>query len=343
MNRYLVFVVLALFIFGCIDFGGEKPKLNTTQNNTTVIVNVEPQKNVTIVINQTNQTETEQNQSSQVWSGPNYGYDPTANLGVYFIDACDYETGKSAAAILVKKGDFDMLIDGGSANSAPRVIEFLKSKGVDDIDVLVSSAEDPNRYAGLKKISDEFAVEEFWWNGQATTRDYMDTINYVSGKALNTTTVKALYSRELNGIKVEVLNPTKLQSDIYNDAIVLKLTDRSKSILLLSNIVGGGQGYIANKYPEMLKNIDVMEAPYYGLGSGTTIIGTFFQTCKPKTVVIEGCSDETGGPQSSTRLPFKTLMNQYGIDYLETYKNGTVKVSVVSLTNETADLGISTD
>lgn len=326
MNRFLLLGIL--LIFGCIDFGGQPA--NETGKNVSVIISVEPQKNVTVVINETKPPEN-QTTMPEEWKGPTYRYDPSANLGVYFIDACDYEAGRHAAAILVKKGDFDMLIDAGSAYSGV-VVDFLKTRGVDDIDVLASTAEDSGRYGGLKKVADEFEIEEFWWGGQATTSAYREATDYVMAKAKNSSIVSSGYKRELNGIKTEVLNPSVLTNDIYNDAIVLRAEDRGKIFLFLSDTLGGAQTYLANNQNEKIK-CDIMEAPYYGLGSGTAVIGVFLQTAKPGTVVINGCSDETAEKEGSTRLPFKRLMDQYGISYLETYKKGTIKATVVELNN----------
>ncbi len=328
MSRLLFLLLGMLLIFGCIDLGGQPA--NETGKNISVTINVEPQKNVTVIINETKPPEN-QTTAPEEWKGPTYRYDPSANLGVYFIDACDYEAGQHATAILVKKEDLDMLIDAGSQHSGA-VVDFLKTRGVDDIDVLVSTAEDSGRYGGLKKVADEFGVEEFWWSGQATTSAYREAVDYVMAKAKNSSIVSYGYKRELNGIKTEVLNPPVLTKDVYNDAVVLRVEDRGKIFLFLSDTLGGAQSYMANNQKEKIK-CNVMEAPYYGLGSGTAVIGVFLQTAKPGTVVINGCSDETAEKEGSTRLPFKRLMGQYGISYLETYKNGTVKATVKELNN----------
>lgn len=326
MKKLFVAIFVLLLIFGCIDLGGKQLE-QPAQNNTTVIIKVEPQKNVTVVINRT-----EEEEKPQEWQGLTYRSNPDAMLGIYFIDACDYESGKHAAAILVKKEDFDMLIDGGGESSGVRVVEFLKSRGVDDIEVLVSSAEDEGRYKGLQKIAEEFNIEEFWWANQATTEDYRNMVNMLKGKAKKTVVVSAGYARELNGIEIDVLNPTKTGGDIYNDAIVLLLTDREQKALLLSNIKAGAQGYILNNYKKKINKPVFMEAPYYGLGAGTAAIGIFLQDVKPKSVIINGCAEGT----VQTREPFMRLLKQYNIDYWETYTKGNIRatISTMKITTE---------
>ncbi|MEM3422258.1 MAG: hypothetical protein QXF35_03360 [Candidatus Bilamarchaeaceae archaeon] len=329
---FLASFFVLLLIFGCIDFG-EKPITHNVTNKTTVVIKVEPQKNATII---TNKSEEEEEKPPEK-EGLTYRYEPMANLGIYFIDACDYENNKQASAILIKKEDFDMLIDAGSANSVGRVFDFLKSRGVDDIEVFVSTAEDEGKYGGMQKIAEEFKIEEFWWSGQATTTSYKEAVDFVKQKAKKTIEVSQGYNRDLNGIVVEVLNPEKKTADIYNDAIVLLLTDRGKKTIILSNVKGGGQGNILNKYKEKILKPDFMEAPYYGLGAGTSAIGIFLDGVKPKNVIVEGCEEG----REKTRTPFFILLNQYKIDYWETYKKGTIR-AIISTQQLTSGVNATT-
>jgi len=325
-------VLILILAFGCI--GGEEkkpPEIKENKTNQTVSVIITEERNESVAMNAT----VEEENVTEEWTGIGYVHEPDAKLGIYFIDGCDYSTGKHGAAIFIKKGDFDMLIDGGSLGSVNKVIDELNGKNIDDIDVLVSTTGDERRYGGLSRIIDEFEVEEFWWGGNDfSDENYKAVIDNISAKAKNTRVVERDYSVELNGIKIDVLNPKTSNrfDDVNNDAIVLRIEDRNLTLLLTGNIQTGAQGDLVNNLGSKIR-VDVMEAPYYGVGAGTANIAFFLQASKPKYVIIEGCSDETREVEGSTRNPFRRLMamEQYNIRYFETYKNGTIKITVDNL------------
>ncbi len=324
-------ILILILAFGCIGGGEEEkpPEIKENKTNQTISVIITGERNESVAMNV---TATEEENVTEEWTGIGYVYEPDARLGVYFIDGCDYTTGKHGAAIFIKKGDFDMLVDGGSLGSVNRIIDELKGKNIDDIDVLVSTTGDERRYGGLSRIIDEFEVEEFWWGGNDFSNEsYNAVINKISAKAKNIRVVERNYSVELNGIKIYALNPKTRNrfDDVNNDAIVLRIEDRNLTLLLTGNIQTGAQGDLVNNLGSKIR-VDVMEAPYYGVGAGTANIALFLQTSKPKYMIIEGCSDETREVEGSTRNPFRRLMGmeQYNIRYFETYKNGTIKITV---------------
>ncbi|NYZ77729.1 hypothetical protein H0O02_05460 [Candidatus Micrarchaeota archaeon] len=334
MRKLVLIALLLVFIFGCID-GQPKPPDehgNETGNKTNITVIIDEEKNESVAVNV---TEEEEGNETEVWQGISYANETDANLGVYFFDVCDYGTGEHAAAIFLKKGDLDILIDAGSVASGGRVVDELKRRNIDDIDVLVSTAADQRRYGGLSRVLDEFQVEEFWWGGDDFSDSaYEAVITKATARAKNVRVAERGYDVLLNGIDVEVLNPKTSNrfGDVNNDAIVLRMEDRNLTLLLMGNIQTGAQGDLVNNFGDEIK-VKVIEAPYYGVGGGTAMIALFLQASKPQYAVIEGCSDETQEVEGSTRSPFRRLMeqDQYRIGYLETYKNGTIKITVDNL------------
>ena len=109
-----------------------------------------------------------------------------------------------------------------------------------------------------------------------------------------------------------------------NDAIVLRVTDRNFSILLTSGIQTGAQGKLISEKRNLIR-ADIIQAPYYGVGAGTSSIGLFLITAKPKTMIITGGSDETAA-NGGSRDPYKRLMLEHNITWYETYVNGTVRI-----------------
>jgi len=114
---------------------------------------------------------------------------------------------------------------------------------------------------------------------------------------------------------------------VNNDAVVLRIEDRDLSLLLMGNVQTGTQGDLISNEADAIK-VDVIEAPYYGVGAGTANIALFIQAGQPEYAVIEGCSDETMEVEGSTRNPFKRVLDQYDVEYFETYEEGTIRIIV---------------
>ena len=321
----LVFVVL----LGCIGGQPEQPpQPNQTAPNAT---NASNQSQVGIIVgpqqNQTAGGNATVPQPPANQTAPPFENQTNATLGVYFIDVGS--AGLHGSAILIKKGDMETLIDAGPAANSGRVIDFLHSRDVDDIDLLVSTSGDPRNYGGIGAVADNFRVEDFWWNGET-----LDDANYASlvGRMVSLPQGSQIVERgtvaTLNGVRLEVLNPSKSRfKDVNNDAIVIRVTDRNFSMLLTSNIQNGAEGSILSALPDKIQ-AQVMQAPYYGVGLGTSSLGVFpafLNKAKPQVVVITGSADESGD-NGGSRDPFRALMSQYNISWYETYGSGDLRV-----------------
>jgi len=325
------FAVLVL-LFGCIDLGG-----GNQQNNTnTTSANVTPQQNVsdgTIIIGQQQNQTVEQNYTKPPPSPPeqaeglNYTLEPDANFAVYFIYVGDLTNKLHGDAILIRKGDMEVLVDAGPAQSGTKVAEFLQSRGVDDIEVLISTNADPRHYGGIDTVRSKYSVEELWWSGNAfNDQDYISTISSLNSSVKKTRVVGRGFNMTINGMNFTVLNPKAMPfENVNNDAIVLRIDDRNFSMVLLSGVQRGAQDEMLNTIKNELK-CDVMQAPYYGLGAGTSGIANFLSSLKPGTIVVSGGPDESA-QSGGSREPFRKLMQQYNITYYENYIGGTVRVS----------------
>ncbi len=318
---------MMLLLFGCLGGNGGEVKNETVEENKTVkpppikiITGI--QQNQTVTGEEMNITK-EENETEEKRKVI-FEDTPEMPLGIYFINVST--DGPHGNAVLIKKGNFDMLVDAGPAEYGNQVVDFLRSREVDDIEVLVSTNADPRNYGGINAVADKYIIESVWWNGDDFyDQDYKAIIERISTDIEEVNVVEAGFAKEFNGIKFEVLNPIKTRfENINNDAVVLRVEDRTLSILLTSGIQTGAQGELINRQKEKIKT-DVIQAPYYGVGSGTSQIGVFLINAEPQEMIITGSSDES--PENGgSREPFKRLMDQYGIEYYENYKTGPIRI-----------------
>lgn len=298
-----------------------QPRQNITPPNlSNVSIIVTPQENLTVGQNYTPPPLPPESQEIV------YTHEPNATFAVYFIYVGDAQSRLQGDAVLIRKGDLAILVDAGPAETAGRVVDFLKERGVDNIGVLVSTNGDPQHFGGIRAVSSAYRVQELWWGGNDfNNATYNSTISDVSAKVKRTRVIGRGFNMTLDGMTISALNPLDRQfNDVNNDAVVLRLDDRNFSMVLLSGVQFGAENEMLNHEQSLLR-CDVMQAPYYGLGSGTSDIGNFLKTLQPHVVVISGGPDESA-VSGGSRDPFRRTLKDDGIPYYENYVNGTLRI-----------------
>src|SRR5215212_1414273 len=84
---------------------------------------------------------------------------PSGSLSVSFIDVGQGD------GVLVQAGGEDYLIDAGRAEEGPNVVDFLRSRGVDDLDGIVVSNPDADHIGGFVGVFEAFEVGTVYVSG----------------------------------------------------------------------------------------------------------------------------------------------------------------------------------
>ncbi|MFA5076901.1 MAG: hypothetical protein WC488_00545 [Candidatus Micrarchaeia archaeon] len=298
----LLLPALLILLAGC---PGTPPDQPPQQNITITHVNVSQftvtmetetiitGENVIVINNTQNETNTTANRSI-----PDYTFNPNQTLAVYFINVSyikDWSPNASnerqGEAILLKKGDADILIDAGPKERAVYLVNFLREKGVDDIDLLVSTHARPENYGGMDTLLDHIDVEMFLWTGyDGGDSAYAAAVQKAKSESRKSMESKYLQNISINGINILVINPRDGDArfkSIDNDGIVLKITDRNFSLMTTGDIAYGAQTLIANA-PDYSPACNVLQIPNSGLGTGSSQIDVFLVKVKPQSAIITG-------------------------------------------------------
>jgi beta-lactamase superfamily II metal-dependent hydrolase len=238
-----------------------------------------------------------------------YNEGVNANMFVYFISVGYGDT--HGDAILVKKGDFDMVVDGGPVSRKYDVVNFLLGKGVDDIEVLVSTHEDPEHDGGIPYIGEQFRVGEVWRPAEGS-QSYSSMLSAIGAE----NGVKEMGlgdERVFNGMHVSVINPivgSERFFDSDNDGIALRIEDRGFCILLTADIDSSAQ----TKVLTGAEPCEVVQMPWHGVSEGLYSLDFFFDVLKPEAIIISG----SGVDWTDTR---QTLFNKAALRGIEVFPN----------------------
>lgn len=217
-------------------------------------------------------------------------YDETPSL--HDINVCYTNDGDettedyngNALSVLIEYQDQVILVDAGTSteSSVARVINFLKSEGVQRIDHLILTHEHKDHAGGMPAVVEEFDVGTFYSRPQNNPSSYyLDTETAVFNKVNSDgTTVKFVYPNQ-EGWRVSLSEDTYFE--IYNCTKIFEMQDTytdgnyfSLEVLFVSGEATaflGGDAVGLTQNEEMLDKlapyggVDVYQAQHHGTGS----------------------------------------------------------------------------
>lgn len=241
----------------------------------------------------------------------------TATIPKLYINYINVGQGDS---ILIKVDDCDILIDGGKSSYGSTVSSYLKSKGVDDIELLINSHPDEDHYGGLSTVLSNFKVESFWGSSYSkTTTSYKSFKSAISSEGLSfkTPSVGTIFSYEQ--LTISVLYNGSGASNSNDSSLVVMIQYGNFRFLFTGDI----SSTIENKIVSSGKNLkcDVLKVPHHGSAGSSS--ASFLSATSAKYGVICVGSNSYGHPTSAAL----GRLSSAGISVYRTDKNGTVVFS----------------
>jgi beta-lactamase superfamily II metal-dependent hydrolase len=288
--KWIAFGLVLLLIFGCTQ-----PETGTGGNGTGGTGAGTQNQSGHLVIGGGQGTVVTQGGGTNQTPATEYTNNPNSDLYVYFFNVGSGDI--QGDAILIKKGDVDILVDAGPVQKERELVNGLLEAGVDDFELVVSTNDDPEHTGGLRYVSTRFMFGEVW-RPEEGSEAYTATLNTLGAEGVKV--VGEGDSATLNGMKITVLNPIKGEErffDVNNDGVVLKVEDRGLCILLTGDILGSQQMVATKSGP-----CQIVQWPNHGVSEGLTEINWFMDQTKPELIVISGsATDWTNSRQSLKR------------------------------------------
>ena len=213
-------------------------------------------------------------------------------LTIHFIDVGQGD------AILIDKGDTDILVDGGPTSAS--VLTYLQGQGVGDIDLLVATHPHADHIGGLTAVLGQYQVSEIWVNGDtATSQTYQNFAGAVAAEGATIREVTRGYTTQMDGLDIAVFNPTAQRTgDLNEDSVVFRLTCGEVSVLLTGDATSDSEATMLADGGVAL-DADVLKVGHHG--SRYSSNAAFLAAVSPTDAVISvGAGNTYGHPHQET-------------------------------------------
>ena len=225
-------------------------------------------------------------------SNPNSG---SKNLIVHYIDV-----GQGDSELIQIPGNINILIDGGTKNSSKKVVSYIKSLGIEKLNIVISTHPHADHIGGLISVINSFKVDNVIDAGiNHTSTTFKEYLKAVKVKNINYLTPSPGESFDLGtNVKLIVYGPyNRYKSDLNNSSVVVKLIYGSTSFLFEgdaeskeeSQLISGGLDLSAT----------VLKVGHHGSKTSSTL--KFLKKINPKISVISvGKGNSYGHPAKTT-------------------------------------------
>jgi competence protein ComEC len=255
---------------------------------------------------------------------------PSGSLSVSFIDVGQGD------GVLVQAGGTNHLIDAGRPEEGPNVVDFLRSRGVRELDAIVVSNPDADHIGGFLDVFEAFEVERVYVSGDPKgTLTYNSFLRGVSEEGSEVEVVRAGRRLEWGGVRADVIAPPTdaeggLFSETNDNSVAILLSYGSARVLLAGDAEAREEEYMANgPYTGLLT---VLKVTHHGSNTSSTPL--FLSRFRPKIAVIQcGADNPYGHPTPETlerlqRTGAKIFRNDEDGDVIVTIKDKQVDVAV---------------
>ncbi len=229
-----------------------------------------------------------------------------AGLKVSFIDV-----GQADSILVETPNGKSLLIDAGNNEDGDFVVSYIKSKGLNKIDVIVGTHYHEDHIGGLDTVINNFDIGKIYMPN-ATTQVFEDVLIAAKNKNLKINTAKAGVNIDLDSdLEVSILAPVgNTYEDLNNYSAVIKLTYKNNSFLF-----EGDAGNISES--EMLSSgsnlkADVLKVGHHGSNDSTT--EPFLKAVSPKYAVI------SVGKDNDYWYPTKQTLDKLAATSVQVYR-----------------------
>lgn len=232
------------------------------------------------------------------------------NFSVSFIDV------GQADSVLIRNGNYNMLIDAGNNEDGEKLVNYFKSLGIEEFTYVFATHPHEDHIGGMDDIINNFKIDNYYMSNKlSTTKTFMDVLDALDGRNLKYTVPNKGDTLKLGDANIKVIYPGDDKSNINDSSIVLKITYGKNSFLLTGDATSNVERKI---YNEDIKS-DVLKVAHHGSSYSSTDV--FLDRVKPYYAVISAGKNNIYNHPSNKTLE---KLNKRNIKVYRTDLDGTI-------------------
>lgn len=232
------------------------------------------------------------------------------NFSVSFIDV------GQADSVLIRNGNYNMLIDAGNNEDGEKLVNYFKSLGIEEFTYVFATHPHEDHIGGMDDIINNFKIDNYYMSNKlSTTKTFMDVLDALDGRNLKYTVPNKGDTLKLGDANIKVIYPGDDKSNINDSSIVLKITYGKHSFLLTGDATSNVERKI---YNEDIKS-DVLKVAHHGSSYSSTDV--FLDRVKPYYAVISVGKNNIYNHPSNKTLE---KLNKRNIKVYRTDLDGTI-------------------
>ena len=232
------------------------------------------------------------------------------NFSVSFIDV------GQADSVLIRNGNYNMLIDAGNNEDGEKLVNYFKSLGIEEFTYVFATHPHEDHIGVMDDIINNFKIDNYYMSNKlSTTKTFMDVLDALDGRNLKYTVPNKGDTLKLGDANIKVIYPGDDKSNINDSSIVLKITYGKNSFLLTGDATSNVERKI---YNEDIKS-DVLKVAHHGSSYSSTDV--FLDKVKPYYAVISVGKNNIYNHPSNKTLE---KLNKRNIKVYRTDLDGTI-------------------
>jgi len=239
----------------------------------------------------------------------------SAILSVHFIDV-----GQGDAILIQTPDGKNILIDGGPVEAFPTLDDYLRSQGVEVLEIVIATHPHADHIGGLSKIFAEYPVARVYMPRVShTTVLYRNLLLAVREAGLKIQTARMDMDVTVEeGILFRLLGPVRDDyEELNNHSVVIYLAFQEVSFLFMGDAETDAEADLMKR--KLIPDADVLKVAHHGSRSSTS--EAFLKKVEPTYAVIScGKNNDYGHPHASVLKRLRL----YASEVFRTDRNGTL-------------------